>query len=115
MVLKKDDFLKLSINFKDLIEKFLKKSLYKFLRLAEDINEINDLVENGLDEDEAMPLDIIDDEDSDDSDLYDVEHNSNEENEDYNTGAIYNSNKNEENDNKEDKKDESNSNKGNIL
>ncbi len=58
-VLKKDDFLRLSVNFKDFIEKFLKKSLYKFLKLIEDLNQMK-ILNNENEEDENMKeLDVI--------------------------------------------------------
>jgi hypothetical protein len=58
-VLKKDDFLRLSVNFKDFIEKFLKKSLYKFLKLIEDLNQMK-ILSNEYEEDENMKeLDVI--------------------------------------------------------
>ena len=58
-VLKKDDFLRLSVNFKDFIEKFLKKSLYKFLKLIEDLNQMKILNNENEDEENMKELDII--------------------------------------------------------
>jgi hypothetical protein len=39
-IIKKGDFLKISINFKDIIEEFLKTSLCQYLRLMKDIENI---------------------------------------------------------------------------
>lgn len=66
-VLKKDDFLRLSVNFKDFIEKFLKKSLYKFLKLIEDLNDIVNNLNNGIEEDKNVysQLDVINEEGTD--------------------------------------------------
>jgi hypothetical protein len=58
-VLKKDDFLRLSVNFKDFIEKFLKKSLYKFLKLIEDLNQMKILNNENEEEENIKELDII--------------------------------------------------------
>lgn len=58
-VLKKDDFLRLSVNFKDFIEKFLKKSLYRFLKLIEDLNQMKILTNENEEEGEMKELDII--------------------------------------------------------
>jgi hypothetical protein len=116
MVLKKDDFLKLSINFKDLIEKFLKKSLYRFLKLAEDVSEIQDLIKNGIDDDEALPLDIIhEEEDYDDSDLCDNDDMANEDIIQYSDNMEENEDSlSDEIDKKDDKKEEKNMNSGKI-
>jgi hypothetical protein len=46
-VLRKDDFLRLSVNFKDYIEKFLKVALFKFLKLYNDITYIIAQIEDG--------------------------------------------------------------------
>lgn len=40
LVLRKTDFLKLSVNYKSFTEKFLKRSLYKYLKIVQDANII---------------------------------------------------------------------------
>jgi hypothetical protein len=94
-VLKKDDFLRLSVNFKSFIEKFLKRCLYRFLKL---VDELNDFVASFNEEGDinkvVRPLESIQEQQS-------------EEEEEYNANQGYESEKdsNEEK-NKEDEEEE---------
>jgi hypothetical protein len=83
-VLKKDDFLRLSVNFKGFIEKFLKRSLYRFLKLIDDLNEITASFNNegGVDVTKSLkPLESI------------AEQQESEEEEEYNANQGYDSDK----------------------
>lgn len=81
-VLKKNDFLRLSVNFKEFIEKFLQKSLMKYLRFNEEKKKIyktiddKNLISGGLDRsksDNNNSLEMIDeDEDENDSEEYNI-------------------------------------------
>jgi hypothetical protein len=53
-VLRKDDFLRLSVNFKEYIENFLKIALFKFLKLHGEITQIINGIEEGLEPHEIM-------------------------------------------------------------
>jgi hypothetical protein len=96
-VLKKDDFLRLSVNFKSFIEKFLKRCLYRFLKLIDDLNEIaasfNEEGEGGSKT--IKPLESIQEQQS-------------EEEEEYNANQGYDSDKDgsQNNENKEDQEEE---------
>jgi hypothetical protein len=70
-VLKKDDFLRLSVNFKSFIEKFLKRCLYRFLKLIDDLNEvIASFNEEGEINKVVRPLESIQEQQSEEEEEY---------------------------------------------
>ncbi len=76
-VLNNDDFFKLSVNFKGFVEKFLRKSLSKFLKLIEYINEITENINDVNVDKKPQSLEVIEE-----CSENDIEKNSNDSNED---------------------------------